>query len=54
MAMELTLDANGNNAKSPDFDAETIVQWGFDDSWTDWPRLLTFFGAARRRSSRQR
>jgi multiple sugar transport system substrate-binding protein len=33
MAMELTLDANGNNAKSPDFDPANIVQWGYDDSW---------------------
>jgi multiple sugar transport system substrate-binding protein len=33
MAMELTLDANGNNAKSPDFDPDNIVQWGYDDSW---------------------
>lgn len=46
MAMELTLDANGNNAKSPDFDAENIVQWGWDDSWTDGRGLLTRFGAS--------
>jgi ABC-type glycerol-3-phosphate transport system substrate-binding protein len=25
----LTLDANGNNAASPDFDPENVVQWGF-------------------------
>ncbi len=25
----LTLDANGNNAASPDFDPKNIVQWGF-------------------------
>ncbi|MCS6827929.1 MAG: extracellular solute-binding protein [Caldilinea sp.] len=45
IAMELTLDANGNNAKSPDFDASRIVQWGFDDSWTDARGFLTRFGA---------
>ncbi len=45
MAMELTLDANGNNAKSPDFDAGNIVQWGFDDAWTDARGFLTRFGA---------
>jgi multiple sugar transport system substrate-binding protein len=28
-AKVLTLDANGNNAASPDFDADNIVQWGF-------------------------
>ena len=45
IAMELTLDVNGNNAKSPDFDASKIVQWGFDDSWTDARGFLTRFGA---------
>jgi multiple sugar transport system substrate-binding protein len=33
LAMELTLDVNGNNAKSPDFDPENIAQWGYDDTW---------------------
>jgi multiple sugar transport system substrate-binding protein len=33
LAMELTLDVNGNNAKSPDFDPANIVQWGYDDTW---------------------
>ncbi len=28
-AQKLTLDANGNNATSPDFDSENVVQWGF-------------------------
>jgi multiple sugar transport system substrate-binding protein len=44
-ALQMTLDANGNNALSPDFDPENIVQWGFDDSWTDARGLLTKFGA---------
>lgn len=26
---KLTLDANGNNAASPDFDPENVVQWGY-------------------------
>ncbi len=43
MALELTLDANGNNANSPDFDPENIVQWGFDDSWTDLRGFMTHF-----------
>lgn len=36
LALELTLDANGNNALSPDFDPENIVQYGMDiipDGW---------------------
>ncbi|MCA9908804.1 MAG: sugar ABC transporter substrate-binding protein [Anaerolineae bacterium] len=36
IAMQLTLDANGNNAASPDFDPENVVQWGIDivnDGW---------------------
>jgi multiple sugar transport system substrate-binding protein len=37
IGQELTLDANGNNALSPDFDPENIVQYGW---WinTDWVR----------------
>lgn len=30
LAMILTVDANGNDATSPDFDPDNIVQWGFD------------------------
>lgn len=30
IAMQLTVDANGNNAASPDFDPENIVQYGMD------------------------
>lgn len=36
IALQLTLDSNGNNASSPDFDPENIVQWGIDiinDGW---------------------
>lgn len=43
MAMELTLDENGNNAKSADFDPSKVVQWGFDDSWTDLRGFMTRF-----------
>ncbi len=35
-AQQLTVDKNGNNATSPDFDPENIVQWGIDivnDGW---------------------
>jgi multiple sugar transport system substrate-binding protein len=43
LALELTLDANGNNANSPDFDPQNIVEWGFDDSWTDMRGFMTRF-----------
>lgn len=43
LAMQLTLDENGNNATSPDFDATNIAQWGFDDSWTDLRGFMTRF-----------
>lgn len=53
IALELTLDANGNNAKSPDFDLDSIVQYGTTiPSWEGeyaWFRgfenLLYSFGA---------
>lgn len=32
---QLTLDANGNNAASPDFDPENVVQWG--TAMAEWP-----------------
>jgi len=34
---KLTLDANGNNAASADFDATNVVQWGF--AVGEWPRV---------------
>ncbi len=34
---QLTLDANGNNAASPDFDPENVVQWGY--TVQEWPRV---------------
>ncbi|HSB67147.1 MAG TPA: extracellular solute-binding protein, partial [Anaerolineales bacterium] len=33
VAMQVTLDINGNNATSPDFDPANIVTYGFDNSW---------------------
>jgi len=35
LGMKLTVDKNGNDATSADFDAENIVQWGFDMQWAD-------------------
>ncbi|MBN2305101.1 MAG: extracellular solute-binding protein [Anaerolineae bacterium] len=34
---KLTLDANGNNALSPDFDPENVVQWGY--AVGEWPNV---------------
>jgi multiple sugar transport system substrate-binding protein len=46
LAMLLTVDAEGNDATSPDFDPETIVQFGYHTQWTD-PRghAAALFGA---------
>jgi ABC-type glycerol-3-phosphate transport system substrate-binding protein len=33
LAQRLTLDGNGNNAQSPDFDADNVVQWGTSIFW---------------------
>jgi multiple sugar transport system substrate-binding protein len=35
VGMLLTVDAQGNDATSPDFDAENIVQYGLDSQWTE-------------------
>ena len=35
---QLTLDADGNNAASDDFDAENVVQWGY--SVRQYPRVI--------------
>ncbi len=44
VAMLLTVDANGNDATSPDFDNQNIVQFGFMNQWTDPRGIGTFFG----------
>jgi multiple sugar transport system substrate-binding protein len=45
VAMKLTVDANGNDATSADFDNTQIVQFGFMNQWTDPRGIGTFFGA---------
>ena len=43
----LTVDANGNDATSPDFDPENVIQWGYTDQWIQETRALCNpFGAA--------
>ena len=45
VGMKLTLDANGNDATSPDFDPDNIVQWGYGDQWSEMRALLAREGA---------
>lgn len=45
LAKILTVDANGNDATSADFDADAIVQWGFGVGFTDVRGRATLFGA---------
>jgi multiple sugar transport system substrate-binding protein len=45
LGMKLTVDANGNDATSADFDAENIVQFGYMDQFTDLRGVLTMWGA---------
>lgn len=44
-AMMLTIDENGNNAMSEDFDPDSIIQWGFSDAWSDGRGRLAIWGA---------
>jgi multiple sugar transport system substrate-binding protein len=45
LAMLLTVDENGNDATSPDFDRDNIVQWGFHQQFNDDARSIgTLFG----------
>lgn len=48
LAMKLTVDKNGNDATSADFDPDNIVQWGFDMQWADdrSDTEATLFGAS--------
>ncbi|HTP06879.1 MAG TPA: extracellular solute-binding protein [Anaerolineae bacterium] len=39
VARKLTIDKNGNDATSPNFDKNNIVQWGFNAQWNDGPGL---------------
>jgi multiple sugar transport system substrate-binding protein len=48
LGMKLTVDKNGNDATSPNFDANNVVQWGFDMQWSDNSPLAesSLFGAS--------
>jgi multiple sugar transport system substrate-binding protein len=43
--MKLTLDKNGNDATSKDFNPDQIEQWGFDDSWINGRNYLLPWGS---------
>jgi multiple sugar transport system substrate-binding protein len=45
LALQLTVDANGNDATSAAFDSENIVQFGYAHQWTDPRGWGSFFGA---------
>jgi multiple sugar transport system substrate-binding protein len=45
LAMELTVDANGNDATDDAFDPVNIVQFGWMNQWTDPRGIGTFFGS---------
>lgn len=40
----LTVDANGNDATSADFDPDNIVQFGYVEQWSEPQRFATMFG----------
>ena len=44
VSLLLTVDANGNDALSPDFDTDNIVQFGYYNQWTDFRGAATLFG----------
>jgi multiple sugar transport system substrate-binding protein len=48
VAMKLTVDADGNDATSADFDPANVVQWGFDMQYADNSPLAesSLFGAS--------
>ena len=45
LAKRLTVDEAGNDATSPDFDPESIVQWGYEPQYQDLRALGSYFGS---------
>ena len=43
LAQKLTVDKNGNDATSPDFDPKNVTQFGFYEQWTDARGIGAFF-----------
>src|SRR5262245_2764553 len=48
IAKILTVDVNGNDATSPDFDATKIVQVGYNPQWQSIQSIGTFYGGAQK------
>jgi multiple sugar transport system substrate-binding protein len=46
IAKMLTVDVNGNDATSPDFDQNKIVQVGYSPQWQSMQSVGTFYGGA--------
>jgi multiple sugar transport system substrate-binding protein len=44
LAMKLTVDQNGNDATSADFDPANVTQFGFFEQWTDARGVAALFG----------
>ena len=45
LALRLTVDVNGNDATSPDFDPENVAQWGYEPQFQDLRAVGSYFGA---------
>jgi multiple sugar transport system substrate-binding protein len=45
LARRLTVDVNNNDATSPDFDPENIVQWGYEPQYQDLRAAGSYFGS---------
>ena len=45
LAKRLTVDEAGNDATSPDFDPESIVQWGYEPQYQDLRAIGSYFGS---------
>jgi multiple sugar transport system substrate-binding protein len=45
LAMRLTVDVNGNDATSPDFDPESVEQYGYEPQYQDLRAVGSYFGS---------
>lgn len=45
LARRLTVDVDGNDATSPDFDPDNVVQWGYEPQYQDFRAVGSYFGS---------
>ena len=45
LARRLTVDVDGNDANSPDFDPENVAQWGYEPQYQDLRAVGSYFGS---------